>query len=138
MDQNTHKDLFRKGIADECSFKSTRSSGPGGQHVNKTNTKVELRFDLLNSEVLNREEKERIKEKVSGRITRDGIIVIVSQDSRSLKQNKENALHRLFELIEDALKVEKERRPTKPTKASIEKRLDDKRKTSLKKQQRKL
>jgi ribosome-associated protein len=90
-----------------------RSSGPGGQGVNKTNSKAELRWDLEGSGLLNEDQKATVREKLSTRINRDGVLVLHVQKTRSQKQNKEIALERLNELVNAALEVPKERVATK-------------------------
>lgn len=124
-------------IINELGFKAVRSSGSGGQNVNKVSTKVELRFDVDQSEYLTHEEKERLKNKLKNRISSDGILIITSDTERTQLRNKKNAIAIFFELIEKALKKPKKRKKTKPTKASKEKRLKEKKIQSEKKQLRK-
>ena len=121
----------------ELVFSASRSSGPGGQHVNKTSTKIELRFNIPNSVLFTDEEKEILLNKLKNKINSEGELIIVSQESRSQLKNKETALAKFYELIDKALALEKIRKPTKPTKASKEKRLETKRIQSKKKEQRK-
>ena len=121
----------------ELTFLTSRSSGPGGQGVNKVNTRVELRFDVNKSEALSDEEKQRILQKLNNRISRDGILIIASQRSRSQLKNKEIATEKFHTLIQKALAPEKKRKPTKPPAALDKKRLEEKQKQSQKKQWRK-
>ncbi|MCF8369642.1 MAG: aminoacyl-tRNA hydrolase [Bacteroidales bacterium] len=124
-------------LIQECEFRATTSSGPGGQHVNKVNTRIELRLDIRNSKVLSEDAKIVIFEKLTNRINSDGILIITAQDERSQLKNKEHCTIRLFELIAKALKPVKKRRPTKPSLSSIKKRLENKRIIALKKEHRK-
>ena len=121
----------------ECIFSSTRSRGPGGQHVNKVNTRVELRFNVRASSLLTDTEKEVILKKLKSSITSEGNIIIVSQDSRSQIRNKENVVEKLNMLLNKALTPRKKRIPTKPTEASQKKRLEQKHIRSGKKSLRK-
>lgn len=107
-------------------FATSRSSGPGGQNVNKVNSKVELRFNVQQSSSLTDLEKQRIFGRCKNRINNDGEIIITSQVERSQLQNKEQALKKFFTLIEAALKPVKQRKPTNPSRSSIEKRLKNK------------
>lgn len=120
-------------IVQELKFKAVRSSGAGGQHVNKVSTKVELSFDVLNSGALSGEEKQRIQKKLKSRLTNEGVLTLSGDDTRSQHRNKELVMKRFFKLIEDALKVPKKRKKTKPSKTAVEKRLKAKKKASEKK-----
>ncbi|MBS1515155.1 MAG: aminoacyl-tRNA hydrolase [Bacteroidetes bacterium] len=115
---------------------ASRSSGKGGQNVNKVSTKIELHFDVASSEFLNNEEKEIIQKKLSNRISKEGRLIVKSQDSRSQFMNKEDAINKFFLLLEQALKKEKPRKETKPTKSSKEARLKIKKVSSEKKKNR--
>ncbi len=121
----------------ELHFSSSRSSGPGGQHVNKVNTRIELRFHIPDSELLSDEEKEILLHKLKNKINKDGELIIVSQEDRSQYKNKEIALEKFLDMLKKALTPTKKRKPSKPTRASKEKRLDEKKLISLKKTQRK-
>jgi ribosome-associated protein len=131
LEKITQKDLIK-----ECRFSASRSSGPGGQNVNKVNTQVTLRFDVQHSELLEEEEKRTIFEKLSSYISGEGIFVLNAQTHRSQLQNKEEVISRFRQLIEKAFMPKKIRRASKPSKASVQKRLDDKRRQSEKKSQR--
>ncbi len=100
-----------------------RASGPGGQHVNKVSSAVQLRFDIRRSPSLPNDVAIRLMKLAGNRLTQDGVIVIVAQAQRSQKRNREEALERLLELIRAAAVRPQTRRATKPTKASKEKRL---------------
>lgn len=114
---------------DEIDFSAIRSQGPGGQHVNKVASAIQLRFDIKASSLPNYL-KERLLQMSDSRINNDGTIIIKSQQHRSQKKNKDNALARLQALIRNALSVPKSRIPTKPTSASKEKRIESKKKRS--------
>ncbi|WPY98960.1 alternative ribosome rescue aminoacyl-tRNA hydrolase ArfB [Christiangramia sp. OXR-203] len=117
-------------IETELEFKAVRSSGPGGQHANKTSTKVELSFHVENSIGLSEAEKGRIRRKLENRINREGFLKMSSEDSRSQHSNREIVIHNFLELIKSALKRQKPRKKTKPTRASKLKRLHSKKKRS--------
>ena len=116
----------------EIIITAVRSSGPGGQNVNKVSSAIHLRFDIKQSS-LPQIYKSRLLKLKDKRITKDGIIIIKVQQERSQSQNREIALERLKKLIQKVLITRKKRIPTKPTKASQEKRLDSKSKHSQKK-----
>ncbi|MFN4761824.1 alternative ribosome rescue aminoacyl-tRNA hydrolase ArfB [Gillisia sp. Q332] len=117
----------------ELIFKAVKSSGPGGQHVNKTASKIILNFNLENSHALSEEEKSRISIKLASRITNSGEIILESGETRSQHKNKELVTIRFLQLIKKALKKEKPRKKTRPTKASKLKRLRSKKIKSEKK-----
>jgi ribosome-associated protein len=107
-----------------------RASGPGGQHVNKVSSAVQLKFDARRSPSLPNDVALRLMKLAGSRLTLDGVIVIVAQAQRSQKRNREEALERLLDLIRQAAVKPQTRRPTKPTKASKERRLASKDKRS--------
>ncbi|MCP4655995.1 MAG: aminoacyl-tRNA hydrolase [bacterium] len=111
----------------ELTFTSSRSAGPGGQHVNKVNTRVTLRFDVLDSPALSPEQKERILERLPTRISKSGILSVSSQRHRSQAANREAALERFIALLRDALEIQPERRPTRIPRRAIRRRRADKR-----------
>lgn len=117
----------------ELQFKAIRSSGAGGQHVNKVSSKIELSFNLNNSNALKESEKQRLFLKLSNRLTKENMLILQCDESRSQHKNKELVIKRFLEVIENALKVSKKRRATKPSKSSIEKRLKNKKKAAQKK-----
>jgi ribosome-associated protein len=114
----------------EVELRTSRSSGPGGQHANVTASRVEAVFDLGESASLSRAQRERLRSKYGDRVT------AVAQDARSQARNRELALERLREKLAAGLVVPKRRRPTRPSKSAREKRLDSKRRTSVRKQAR--
>lgn len=121
----------------ELKFKAVRSSGPGGQHLNKTSSKIELSFNIQNSEAFTENEKNRLLDKLEGRISQYGIINLQCGETRSQHRNKAIAIERLIELVGQNLKMAKVRRKTKPSKGAIEKRLKRKKEQALKKTNRK-
>ncbi len=124
-------------IIRELTFKGIRSSGPGGQHVNKTSSKVEVRFNIMTSEGLQDSEKERLLSKLSSRLTSEGELIMQCGESRSQHRNKAIVIERLLELLKEQLTVKKKRIKTKPSKRAIERRLQNKKKNALKKSNRK-
>lgn len=124
-------------ILSELTFKAIRSSGAGGQHVNKTATKIEVSFNVLFSEGLSDAEKELLQKRLPNRITTDGLILLQCGETRSQARNKKIIIGRLLELLQQNLRVQKKRKKTKPSKAVIEKRLKAKREKALKKASRK-
>ncbi len=123
-------------ILKEITFRTSRSSGAGGQHVNKTETKVEILFDVMASSGLSLEEKELVIQKLTTRISEDGILSITSQKSRSQLDNKQTTVDKLNQLLLKALTPVTKRVRTKPSKASIEERLAEKKIQSEKKESR--
>jgi ribosome-associated protein len=103
-----------------------RAAGPGGQHVNKTSTAVQLRFDVRHSSSLPADVRVRLERLAGRRLTRDGVLVLVAQGERSQKRNREEALARLVALIRAAARPPTPRKKTRPTKASKERRLESK------------
>jgi ribosome-associated protein len=120
----------------EIKFKAVRSSGAGGQHVNKVASKVELAFDVGQSKGLSLQEKERLRSKLDSRLNKDNILILHCDEARSQHQNKKLVIQRFFELLKKTLHLPKKRKPTKPSKSSVEKRLKSKSKTAEKKTNR--
>jgi len=129
---NTDRDY-----TNEFTFITSRSGGPGGQNVNKVSTKVMLCFHVNDSELLNEDEKFLINQKLANKINTEGVLQITSQAERTQLANKERCIEKFYELIKQALTVPKKRKKTKPSKAAVQKRLDEKKKLSDKKQNRK-
>lgn len=124
-------------FTDEIILRTSRSSGPGGQNVNKVNTKVEIRLNIKESILLSIEEKEIIIKKLVNKINIAGELIVVSQSERSQHRNKELAIKKINELISKALKVKKKRIPTRTPRSVKEKRLKNKKVTAEKKNLRK-
>ena len=124
-------------LLQEADFKAVLSSGPGGQHANKTSTKVVLDWSLANSEVFSEEQKERLEFKLKNRLTKENVLQLSSDHTRSQHKNKEILIKRFFKVLEDALTTQKPRKKTKPSKASKLRRLKNKRIHSEKKANRK-
>jgi ribosome-associated protein len=113
--------------ADELGFETTRSGGPGGQNVNKVETRVTLRFDVRGSRVLTEEQRACLEQRLCGRMNRAGELVVHSSRYRSQARNLEDARERTADLIRAALAPRRRRRKTRPTRASKERRLTQKR-----------
>lgn len=124
-------------IYKELLFKAVRSSGAGGQHVNKVSSKILLTFDISNSIGLSEGEKNRLLYKLKNKLNSEGCLLLSCSTTRSQHKNKELVVTRFFEILEQSLKVQKKRKPTKVPKAVIKKRLDNKRRLSDKKANRK-
>ena len=130
--------LIPENLIKEFGFRTSRSGGKGGQNVNKVASKVELYWNVSTSEVFNDEEKKLIIHKLQNRINKEGFLQIVSEEDRSQLRNKETAVKRIFSLLLNSLKTEKPRKATKPNKAAIAKRLDNKKQAAIKKINRKV
>jgi ribosome-associated protein len=121
----------------ELYFKTSRSGGSGGQHVNKVSTKVELNFNVALSKQLTFEQKQKIAERLSHRINKEGVLKVRCDSTRSQLENKQLSIHKFIQLIEECLKEKKKRIRTKATKQSKEKRIQSKKIRSEKKRMRK-
>ena len=128
--------LTAQQLEPELEFSTARSSGPGGQNVNKVNSKVVLRWNIFNSKVALTEQKEILFNKLKSQLTTDGTLIISSQENRSQLQNRDSVIRKLSLLLEAAFKKRKVRKASKPSKAAVKKRLEGKRKHSEKKQSR--
>ena len=122
----------------EVKYDAIRASGPGGQHVNKTSTAIQLRFDVVGSPSLPEWLKHRVIKIAGSLSTKSGSIIIKSKIHRSQNQNKKEAFKRLIHIINEAANKPKQRKKTTPTKSSIESRIHSKRKRSEKKKLRKI
>ncbi|GAA4057126.1 alternative ribosome rescue aminoacyl-tRNA hydrolase ArfB [Flavobacterium chungnamense] len=129
--------MDKEKIISELTYKAVRSSGAGGQNVNKVSSKVVLTFDLTNSQSLSEEEKELSQKKLKSKLTTEGILILNCDEDRSQLKNKAIVTKRFFEIIEKSLIVPKPRKVTKIPKSVIEKRLKEKSTNSEIKQNRK-
>ena len=128
--------IKQKDLEKECVFSASRSSGPGGQNVNKVNSQISLRFDVKHSVLLDEEEKNIIFRKLGSRISGEGILILNAQSHRSQLQNKEEAIAKFNQLIATAFSFKKIRKASRPSKAAIKKRLENKRQQAEKKKWR--
>ncbi len=120
----------------EITFQTSRSSGPGGQNVNKVESRVELRWHLQNSHLLSDEQKQLILEKLAGQLTAEGYLLVTAQDDRSQLRNKEIALARFHQLLQKSLRRPKPRRATRPSAGAVRQRLEGKKRQGEKKANR--
>ena len=114
----------------ELDVSFSRSGGPGGQHANTSSTKVELRWDLEASSALTPPQKQLLRSRLGSRLTDEGVLVLQSSEHRSQTRNREAAVARLVALLADALRVSPRRRPTRPTRAARQRRIEAKRRRS--------
>ncbi|HEX8425945.1 alternative ribosome rescue aminoacyl-tRNA hydrolase ArfB [Hymenobacter sp.] len=121
----------------ELEFQTSRSSGPGGQNVNKVESRVELRFRLAASELLTDEQKQTLQQKLASKLTAEGELLVVAQEDRSQLRNREIALRKFHDLLVKALHKPKPRKATKPSKGAVRQRLESKKKHGEKKANRK-
>jgi ribosome-associated protein len=123
--------------ASELREAASRSSGPGGQHVNKTNTRVTLRWNIQNSDALSERQRARLLERLAHRLTSQGALIVHADQARSRTRNRERALIRLSAIVREGLSVQRPRVATKPSKGARKRRVDQKkRRSSLKGQRR--
>ena len=122
-----------ENLTKELSFKAVRSGGAGGQHVNKVSSKIELTFDIENSKILKEEQKKLLLKNLSSRLTKENVLILFCDESRSQHKNKEIAIERFSKIIKNGLTIPKKRKPTKVSKSAIRKRLEKKKKLAFKK-----
>jgi ribosome-associated protein len=128
---------IKKKLENECIFSASRSSGPGGQNVNKVNTRIELRFSITSSEIFSEEEKDKIRAKLKNRINSGDELVLFSEAKRSQLGNKILVTEKFFALVEKSLTIQKKRVKTSPSASSKAKRLESKKIEAKKKLLRK-
>jgi len=133
----TEQELKNRDFSSEFQFSASRSGGPGGQNVNKVNSKVELRFNVALSNLLSDYEKHIIFRKLKNKLNQDGELILTTQTERTQLKNKLMVTERFYKLLAAALTPKKKRKPTKPSRASIEKRLNNKSRHAEKKANRK-
>ncbi|MDZ7935028.1 MAG: alternative ribosome rescue aminoacyl-tRNA hydrolase ArfB [Emticicia sp.] len=119
-------DIKKIDFLPEIEFQTSRSGGPGGQNVNKVETKVELRFNIATSTLLTDEQKTRLLEKLQSQLVQETILAITAQEKRSQLQNKELVIKKFYKILEKAFHENKKRIPSKTPKAVVEKRLKTK------------
>lgn len=126
-----------KDFTTELTYKTSRSSGAGGQNVNKVETSVTVLWNVQDSEFFREEEKKLIQEKLKNRINAEGILQVSSSEARTQLQNRKIAIEKILDLVNKSLIIPKKRVKTKPSKAQVEKRIQTKKKISEKKENRK-
>jgi len=129
--------MNKENIQKELNFKASRSSGAGGQHVNKVSSRIELVFDLEKSTALYENEKQLLKQKLASKLTKENRLILSCEATRSQHRNKEIAIQKFLQLIVENLVRPKKRRPTKPSKASLRRHSETKQRTAVKKTLRK-
>ncbi|MBL7842408.1 MAG: aminoacyl-tRNA hydrolase [Cyclobacteriaceae bacterium] len=132
MNTLNHHNLFHELI-----FTTSRSSGPGGQNVNKVNSKVTLKWNVQQSNAISDEQREILLIKLRTHLTKEGVLLLTAQEKRSQLQNKEEALQKLDQLLKKAFAIRKTRKATKPSKTATQKRIQEKKQRGEKKQWRK-
>jgi ribosome-associated protein len=132
----SHRKITADLLASELVFSTSRSSGPGGQNVNKVNSKVTLQFDVEKSMVLTPEEKQTLAQKLSSRMTTEGVLLLTAQEARSQLGNKEAVIGKFEKLVSKAFEKKKPRKATRPSKGSVQSRIQKKKENSEKKKWR--
>jgi len=125
--------MNQKILHSEIKFKAIRSGGPGGQHANKVSSKIVLFFDVLNSNAFTEEELDLIFKNLKTKLTKENILILSSEETRSQHKNKEIILDKFDKIIKKALVIPKKRKATKPSRSSIKKRLEKKKIHAFKK-----
>lgn len=125
--------FFKHDLLKEITFRTSRSGGKGGQNVNKVSSKMELNINIRSSPLFTAEEKELLFQKLANRINSEGVLQVITEEERSQLHNKEKSIEKLLILLKKALYKPKLRKPSKPKRSAIEKRLKSKQLTALKK-----
>ncbi len=133
---NAPRTLTASLLESELEFTTSRSDGPGGQNVNKVNSKVTLRFNVLTSQILTAEEKDTIAGKLRSRLSKDGYLILSASESRSQLQNKNDVILKLETVLAKAMEKKKARKKTKPSKGAVQERIKRKKQVSEKKKWR--
>lgn len=131
MADNYH--LLREALLKEVTFKTSRSGGKGGQHINKVSSKVELNFNIKASSLFPDDQKMRLLQKLANKINAEGILQVITEEDRSQLVNKQKSMDKLLILLKDALHRPKKRKATRPGKNAVEKRLKAKQLVAIKK-----
>jgi ribosome-associated protein len=120
----------------ELVVRATRAGGPGGQHVNRSATRIEIVWDVARSQALSDEQRTRVMEKLRSRVSDEGLVRVVASDSRSQRQNRDRAEAKLADLVRRSLAVPKARKRSRTPRSAVEARLNEKRRTSERKRER--
>ena len=123
-------------LGSELQFSASRGSGPGGQNVNKVNSKITLKLDIAGSQILTEDEKQVLMSKLASKLSVEGVLTLAAQDKRSQLQNKEEVRMKLDKILAKAFEKKKVRKATKPSKGSVRERIKNKKERSEKKQSR--
>lgn len=131
-----HRNITSAMLEKELVFTTSRSDGPGGQNVNKVNSKVTIRFDVPQSQLLTEDEKSLVTKRLGSRLTKEGVLILTAQESRSQLQNKEAVMLKLEKTLAKAFEKKKVRKTTKPSKGAVQERINKKKQVSEKKKWR--
>jgi ribosome-associated protein len=132
------EELKIRNFENEFTYSASRSSGPGGQNINKVNSKVELRFSVRDSMLLSDDEKELIFMKLKNKINTDGELILIAQSERTQMMNKKLVTEKFYSVLSNALTIKPKRRATRPSVLSVKKRLEEKKNLGIKKKLRRI